>query len=205
MMTHRTILLAILGLGMAFSATAQTPWKGEGFSADFSQTGSAGQETMSGRFFLDSEGMRMETTAEGQPVVSIMRFEENDMIMLMPAMKMYMTMPYSMMGESAGSTLVEMFDGACGQYAVSKKLGSESLNERDVEKWRCEQSSVGSADADVWFDEDLGAPIRVIDDNGERFELSNIEEGDQAASLFQPPADYQPMSMQNMMPKDPQN
>jgi outer membrane lipoprotein-sorting protein len=205
-MMYRTVLLAIMSSALALDAAAQTNWGGEGFSADFAQNGTgAPDENMSGRFFLDREGMRMETMAEGQAVVSIMQFEENQMLMLMPEMKMYMIMPLSMTEEGAGKTLVEKFNGACAEYAVSKKQGSETLNGRDVEKWRCEQSTVGQADADVWYDAELMAPIKVVDDEGSRFELSNIVEGDQPSSLFQPPADFQPMSMQNMMQMKPNN
>jgi hypothetical protein len=195
-------LLVVVAL-QAGDVLAEGKWQGTGFSADFSQTfEGSGQQDQNGRLFLDSEGMRMEMTEEGQAVVTIMRFSENDMLMLMPDAKMYMQMPFSAMGQQGAGTLEGKFASACAEYREGEKLGSETVNGRATEKWRCVGSTNDEPDADIWFDQDLGAPIRVVDDAGSRFELSNIKEGDQAAGLFQPPADYQRMSMQDMMQMD---
>jgi hypothetical protein len=200
MMSYRLfILMLVLGF-QAAGVFAEGRWEGTGFAADFRQTFTdTDQDEQSGRFFLDREGMRMEMTEEGRDVVSIMRFKENDMLMVMPDAKRYMIMPFSMLGQGGAATLEGKFAGACAEYAVKNRVGSEKINGRDTDKWRCEQSTNDEPDADIWFDESIGAPVLIVDDEGSRFEITGIVEGDQPAELFQPPADFRPMSMQDMM------
>jgi hypothetical protein len=196
-------LLLIMALNV-MDAFAGGKWEGTGFSADFTQTYSddSGQAAESGRFFLDSAGMRTEMSSDGERMVSIIRFEENDMLMLMPEEKMVMTIPIMSQGEGEPARLEGKFAGACAEFNEREHLGDETINGRNTQKWRCERHREGDPDANQWYDTKLGVPIAVEDDAGSRFEITNIVEGAQPADLFQPPADYQGMSMQGMMQMD---
>jgi hypothetical protein len=199
----QTVLLVIVTAVIALFGTdlgAGEEWQGTAFSADFSETfGNSGQEAQRGRMYLDEPGMRMETTEEGEPVVMIIRFAENDMLSLVPGEKIYMKIPYAFVVDGQNARLEQKFAGPCAEFAQREKLGSDTVAGRATEKWRCAGSYEDEADATEWYDPELGIPLRAEDEDGGRFELSNIQVGSQPANLFQPPADYQVMDMGAMM------
>ena len=81
-----------------------------------------------------------------------------------------------------------------------RKIGDETVNGRSTVKY--EGTSKKSGTHNVWIDKKIVFPIKwqSNDDSGESSgELQNIQEGPQAASLFEIPSDYQKMDMSQMM------
>jgi hypothetical protein len=81
-----------------------------------------------------------------------------------------------------------------------RKIGDETVNGRSTVKY--EGTSKKSETHYVWIDKKIVFPIKW-QSNGESGEssgeLQNIQEGPQAASLFEIPSDYQKMDMSQMM------
>jgi len=74
-----------------------------------------------------------------------------------------------------------------------RKVGSEALNGREADKW--EVRKAGEAEPSLlWVDKRLRIVVRR-ESGDSLFELKNIQEGPQDASLFAVPADYQKMSV----------
>jgi len=196
--TTGLIAITLLAAG---DLLAEGKWEGTGFSGDFTETtvDEDGTETQSGRLFMDERGVRMEMSNEGEAMVMIMRFEENEIITVMPAEEAYMKMPFAMTGQGTTARIEDQFTGPCAEYAKREKLGDETVNGRSTEKWRCEESTDLDADAFEWYDSELGIPVRSEDDEGGRFDLTNIKTGSQPAALFEPPSDYSLIDMGAMM------
>jgi hypothetical protein len=199
-------MLCLSALQFVFAVFPHTvqaqQWTGPGFSADMAIVDPEypGQE-MLGKMFVDKPGMRIEQTMEGERSVTIVHFAEETTLVLMPAEKAYMELPpEAMAGET--ESLRGLAEGdPCTVYKRSKKLGSETLQGRRTEKWRCQDPKYddGAAGATLWYAPSLSFVVREKDDDGNEFELRNIKEGRQPAELFQVPAGYQKMAMP-MMP-----
>ena len=73
------------------------------------------------------------------------------------------------------------------QIVSCHKLGNDVVNGRAAVKY--EGSSSDGNTATVWIDPKLRFVLKMHDKNGD-FDLRNIKEGAQSASLFEPPAGY---------------
>ena len=82
------------------------------------------------------------------------------------------------------------------QGTTCKNLGVEQVNGRSCVHWQItdKNGKVGN----VWIDQKLHFPIKTVDEDS-KWELSNIQEGEPAASLFEIPSGYQKMDMGGMM------
>ena len=78
------------------------------------------------------------------------------------------------------------------------KLGSDSVNGRDTIQY--EGVSKKGDKMHVWVDTKLHVVVKT-DENSGGFELRNIQEGSQPASLFEVPAGYTKFDMGGMMQK----
>ena len=60
---------------------------------------------------------------------------------------------------------------------------------------------VGETAADIndWYDPELEFVIKSVDDNGEVFEVRDVQVGAQDASMFEIPAGYKKFDMSAMM------
>jgi hypothetical protein len=76
-----------------------------------------------------------------------------------------------------------------------RKIGSETVNGRSTVKY--EGTNAKGETGDVWLDPKLRFPVKWEGKNGS-WELRNIQEGTQPASLFEIPADYKKFDMPNM-------
>ncbi len=75
------------------------------------------------------------------------------------------------------------------------KIGSETVNGRSTVKY--EGTNAKGETSNVWVDPKLRFPVKWEGKNGS-WELRNIQEGTQPASLFEIPADYKKFDMGNM-------
>ena len=76
-----------------------------------------------------------------------------------------------------------------------RKVGNETVNGRSTVKY--EGTNAKGETGDVWLDPKLRFPVKWEGKNGS-WELRNIQEGTQPASLFEIPADYKKFDMPNM-------
>lgn len=190
---------AALAFGVAATAGAGQ-YSGPGFSgvAWFGDNGTADQQI--GAMHVDKPGFRMESQQDGQRMAILAYWDRETTYTVMLDQKMYMEIPT----EQAGSSPAD-FDGKpCDGYENAKKIGSETVNGRATEKWRCTgelETMPGeqAADSTSWFDPKLGFPVREVKDSGDAFEVRDIKVARQDPSLFEIPAGYQKLDMNMMM------
>lgn len=125
---------------------------------------------------------------------------------LMDQMHMYMEMSAQSPGQrmSYGFFRTGDVEAACSdwmQLAQNKggschKVGSETVNGRSTVKY--ESTNSNGETGDVWLDPKLRFPVKWQGKNA-GWELRNIQEGSQPASLFEIPAGYTKMDMGGMM------
>lgn len=199
----RTFFITIAGL-LAAALTALPAGAGEytgpGFSGDyyFGENGTADQPV--GTMHVGRTGMRMNMSSDGQKSATLVFWNEENIISLMIDQKMYMEMT----PEQTGGGLSDFESKPCFGYKSAKKLGSETINGRKTEKWRCTgeikpEPGEPASDTTVWFDLELKFPIRDINDSGDAFEVRNIKIGRQDASLFKIPPGFKKFDMSSMM------
>ena len=188
-------------------AAAQMAVHPQPFSADmqFSSTRGGGMgHDMNGKMYFGSGHLRMDVqggTRGGSVVITDFKTQVTDI--LMPEQKMYME---HKAGEMAGHRPgmmpnIKPFedpDNPCaGENGMTcKKVGVESVNGRACDHWQITDKS-GKV-SNVWIDQKLHFPIKTVGDDS-TWELSNIQEGEPSASLFQIPSGYTKMDMGSMM------
>lgn len=194
--TH-LVLVLFLAAAAVLPLPAQTPGP---FSADMAFSGGQGMSA-TGKLFFNGDKVRMEMTTQGHSSVMISDQAKKTAYMLMPQQKMYMAMPTD--GAAAGGRRRgpdwRAYDAAnpCANMpdTTCTKAGNETVNGRLCTKWQFS----GKANRTVWIDQKTGIPIKTQMENGATMDLTNVQEGAQAASLFEIPDGYQKMDMGNMM------
>lgn len=198
-MTRNTIPAAIIvaATWLAAPAMAET-YAGPGFSgeAHLAEPGKPMQKM--GTVNVDTHGFRLDMVAQGQHVISLLYWTDPTTVVLMPDQGMFMELPPEQSGWS------EFENRPCSGFEGAKKLGSESFDGRDTEKWRCTgptntPQGQTPSDATVWYDKSLKFEVRVEEDNGNRFEIRNINTGRQDAALFEIPNGYSKFDLDAMM------
>ncbi len=177
-------------------ALAQMP---NPFSADMKMTGGR-QGLMTGKMYFGATSFRMEMNAGGHESIMITTYATKVMYMIMPAQKMYMEFHGDQMPGGRQQQSWKAYDASnpCASEtgATCKKVGTEAVNERVCDKW--EITDAKSNTRTVWIDQRSHIPIKTVRKDA-TWELLNIKEGPQAASLFEVPAGYQKMDMGSMM------
>lgn len=197
-------IISAVGL-LCCGAAAQVPQLTP-FSANFQVTSTRMQgssQQMSGKIYVDRNHMRMETS--GGPLgdaIMITNLTTKTTDTLMPAQHMYMEFNAGqMMGRRPGMPNIKSYpdpnDPCANQEGVTcKNLGVEQVGGRSCVHWQItdKNGKVGN----VWIDQNLHFPIKVAD-NDSSWELTNIQEGQPAATMFEVPPGYQKMDMGSMM------
>jgi hypothetical protein len=83
------------------------------------------------------------------------------------------------------------------QLTNCKNLGTEHVNGRTATKWQA--TNAKGQTGYFWLDPELHFMIKADTADGGHFDLRNIKEGSQPTSLFEPPAGYRVVTMQQMM------
>ncbi len=179
------------------------------FSADFVNTGKDKGDRTPSKIYVGQHKMRIETNDRGENSgAAIMDFANQKMVILVPQQKMYMDSMPRMMQERQMWFRPEDPNNACPQYeslvkkyspnenVTCRKVGEDTVNGRPAIKY-AGTSNKGSGF--VWVDPKLRFVLKWQDDKGGGGELRNIQEGTQAASLFEVPSDYHKFDMQQMM------
>ena len=189
--------VALFLLAPTFAAIAGS-YGGPGFSGTvwFGENGGNAQKM--GSVHVGGAGFLMNIEGQGQQVSSLIRWDSKIIWSLMHDQKLYMELPPEQSGWQ------EYEAKACVGYQNGEMQGSETVGGRTTEKWRCTgQTAVAPggtpSDATVWYDPELQFGVKSVEDNGNIFEIRDIERGAQAASLFKVPDDYQKLDMSAMM------
>jgi outer membrane lipoprotein-sorting protein len=197
--TRISIAFAIL----TACAFAQAPTMPQ-FSADMSMTSQRQPEPTKGKIFFDKGNMRMDMTTQRGDVSIIRDNSAKVSYTLMHERKMYMEMKdgaQQRMGRMMRPPDVRAYDPSnpcAGEEGVTcKKIGDETVNGRDCEKWEF-TSTDASKNKTAWVDKKLHFPVKTVSAES-TFELSNIKEGAQDKSHFEVPADYQKFDPAMMM------
>ncbi len=157
---------------------------------------------MSGKMYVDQQAMRMDMNGEGpREAVIITTFATQTVDIVMPQQRMYME---HRAGENAmrrgpDTSDVHPYDpkNPCASEpgTTCKDLGQETVNGRSTNHWQVTHKD-GNV-SNVWIDNSLHFPIKTVS-GGTTWQLTNIKEGPQDASLFQIPAGYRKMDITGM-------
>jgi hypothetical protein len=191
-----------------FSLSAIAVLAQEDFSADMVDT-SQSKAVNKAKMYATKDKMRFEPEAQGaHGTAVIVNFTTHTSDALMPERKMYME--FQGQGPGMQQWSRELFrpsdvGNACSEWlklpnnqgGTCKNLGSETVNGRSTVKY--EGTNAKGETGYVWVDKKIGFPIKWQSKN-DTWELQNIKEGSQPASLFEIPAGYQKFQMPTGIP-----
>lgn len=199
----RILLIFVVALGTT-KVFAQ-----EDFSGDMVST-VQGKEHRA-KIYATKDKMRFEPENQAPSKAAvIVNFSTHMNAVLMPERKMYMEMPQGQGPAGQQQWNRDLFrptnlDDACSEWVKlpqnqggsCKNLGSETVNGRSTVKFEGTNSKGETGYA--WVDKKIAFPIKWQGKN-DTWELQNIKEGSQPASLFEIPSDYQKFQMPAGMP-----
>jgi hypothetical protein len=201
----RTIPMVVLAVLVLLQLAAAQVHEVQPFSADmqFSSTGAKAGHDMTGKMYVSSEHMRMDMQSGGPGggAIMITNFASQTTDTLMPAQHMYMEFKADQQGRRGMGPNIKAFhdpNNPCADEPGStcKNMGVEQVNGRTCDHWQITDKN-GKV-SNVWIDQKLHFPIKGVSDTS-TWELTNIQEGEPAASLFEIPAGYQKMDVSGMM------
>jgi len=186
----------------AVSALAQTEFSAEMYDLQKGQTSQA-------KMYFGKDKIRFEPTKKdvrgGGALIINLATQTN--IVLMDQQQMYMEMPQQIAGQR-NAYAYNFFrtgdvEAACSDWvqhyhangASCHKIGSDTVNGRSAVKY--EGTNANGDTTTFWVDPKLRFPIKAQGKNT-NWELRNIEEGAQPASLFEVPAGYKKFDMGNI-------
>jgi hypothetical protein len=151
-----------------------------------------------GNVHVGGAGFLMNIESQGQKISSLIKWNSETVWSLMHDQKLYVEIPPEQSGWD------EYEAKACVGFRNGEKQGSETIDGRATEKWRCTgQTTVPQggtpSDATVWYDPELQFALKTAEDNGNVFEIRDVKIGAQDASMFEIPGGYQKFDMNAMM------
>lgn len=202
------IVLFLAGSQVVNSTDAQTTGSMP-FTADVSSMGPApggGNMTMIGKLWAAKGMLRRESLDEGHVMIVINDTVKHTSFHLVPDQGFYEDVT-ALSGTMGGFYTDDLIPGAPANLFVQDpanpcsamigahcvKIGKDAVNNRVCTKWKVTDKSAKSWTECV--DEKLRAMIQM-DQGGRSFTLTNIQEGDQQASLFKVPADLKMVVLQ---------
>ena len=159
---------------------------------------------MSGKMYFGTGHLRMDVQGGLRGgVIMITDFKTQTSDILMPEQHIYLEQKAgATAGPAAGmvpnvKTYRDPSNPCAGEQGMTcKNLGVEEVNGRTCDHWQITDKN-GKV-SNVWIDQKIHFPIKVVSEDSS-MTLSNIKEGEPAASLFQIPAGYTKMDLGNMM------
>ncbi|MGZ4822306.1 MAG: DUF4412 domain-containing protein [Terriglobales bacterium] len=178
------------------------------FSADMKGTGRDGQD-LNGKIFWGGGGnLRMDMHPQGgRDASNIKNIGKKTSYVVMHEQRMYMEMNVdNPMSRRMSNSDIKPFDSnhpcADREGYTCTRLGSETVNGRSCDKWEVKGPDGNST---LWIDQKLHFPIRSVSSNGHTFDLINVKEGPQPASVFEVPAGYRKMDLGATGVRPPKN
>lgn len=161
------------------------------FSAD-TVTILNGGEKVTGKLYYKPDRFRMEMNTQ-EDMIMITRIDRKVAWNIMPAMKMYMEMPFDLKNRPM---VEDKFEGETER----KLIGSETFDGHPTKKYLITYKS-GNRTEQVyqWIATDMNFPLKTAATDGAWIqEFRNVRIGSQTNSLFEIPAGYQKMEMPQM-------
>lgn len=147
------------------------------------------------KVYVSGERLRFETTTQAHAGVAIMDLEKHTSLMLVPATKTYVTSavargrgPMPFFRPSDAENACEAWEKQVGKPGSCTKVGDETINGRSAVKYK---GTTANGDTGFfWLDRQLNFVTKW---EGEQTaaEFRNVKEGQQDASLFAVPSDYE--------------
>lgn len=156
------------------------------------------------RMYFTKDKIRFEPAANNSPHggAFIVNYATQTSLVLMDQQHMYMEMPASAQLQRQGYFLfqIDNIEAACSDWqkmpsnqgGTCHKLGDETVNGRNAVKF--ETTSASGEVKHFWINPKLRFPVKWESKNSSG-ELRNIQEGPQAASLFEIPPGFTKMQM----------
>jgi len=177
------------------------------FSADVVNVDQPNSPT---RIYFGKDKLRIESKPGADPRSSgavLINFDTQTTTVLMAQQHMYMEMPVTQnqrLGYANTFFRTGDVEAACGDWqkmthvqgGTCRKVGSETVNGRSTVKY--EGSNSSGEVSHFWIDPKLRFPVKW-EGKKEKWELRNIQEGAQSASMFEIPAGYTKFDMGGMM------
>jgi outer membrane lipoprotein-sorting protein len=197
--TRRIAALAILLLLAVCSVCAQPSVPQ--FSADMRINNPKLGHEAQGKLYFGGNRFRMDMTAQGHESVVITDMASKVTYLLMPQQQMYMEMRPEMVRTRTPDFKLYDPEDPCANVPDTNcaKVGTETVNGRTCDKWQFTSTKGVGETRTVWIDQKTRIPVKTVNADGTVFELTNIKEGPQPASLFGIPAGYQKMDLGGMM------
>ncbi len=192
------IFVAACSMLRPFSLTAQTtapPFTlDKPSSADLTITMKKGT-TIQAKAYLDGDKVRADLTMNGMAMTSIIRKDQQKIYQVLAAQKMVMEMPLDP-EKFKGYSAVDSAFGDGGDFAL---IGSDTVNGVACTKYKVTSAKTKQVFF-FWLDTARKVPVEMAEDNGSlTVAWKNYQAGPQDPTLFEPPPDYQVISMAGMM------
>lgn len=193
-LVSRKLVFRMTGL-LLFCLTI--PALAQEFSADLVRQKPAG--AANSKVSVSGGKVRLETEGQAHPNYVILSLTQRQSAMVLPDSKSYVVSPPGRVPSSIPFFIVDDPDNACAAWekSVSKpktcaKLGDDTINGRSAVKYTGTSSNGDTGTA--WVDRKLRFVVKWEGEKGAA-ELQNIQEGPQAASLFEIPTDYEKLDL----------
>lgn len=197
-MKLRLCVASVIAVGVLLSllVAAQMPPPMTPFSADLEATSNRGGNIppeVNGKLYFTRGRIRMDMRGSSGDVIMITNATTHTSDMLMPAQHMYMEFKTNPATHrpGMGPSITPLRDpgNPCADEkgTTCKKVGVEQVNDRTCDHWVIMQKD--GAVSNVWVDQKLHFPIKTVT-KGDTWQLTNIKEGEPAASLFVIPPGY---------------
>jgi Domain of unknown function (DUF4412) len=185
-------------------AAAQIP-KLVPFTANMQMTSTrGGSPDMTGKLFVGAGHLRMNMGTAGHETAVITDFATQTSDILMVDQQMYIESKAGQTpGRGPGQITQDLKsynpENPCASQPdwTCKKIGVEEVNGRTCDHW--EVTDKQGKVSNFWIDQKLHFPVKLVTQDS-TITLSNIQEGEADASLFQVPAGFRKMDLGGMMP-----
>jgi len=198
----RKFAVAIVFAFIASIVMAQVPGAVP-FSADMTMKPAKSPDRMNGKMYFSGSKMRWDMSMRGRDSVMITDIPGKVSYMVMPQQKMYMEMRADQMQHGPKMDNFKSYDPnnpcANAEDMTCEKGGSETVNGRAADKWIFKKKSTGKLVMTTWLDKKIHFPVKSLMEDGTEMDLTNVQEGAPAASVFEIPAGYKKFDMGAMM------
>jgi len=159
--------------------------------------------TMSGKIYVKGDMVRAEHEMMGRKSIIIFNATTNKMLNLDPQRKLCIESEgVNFQAVGGGAPLVESEEYWKEIGATKKPIGTEDIGEYSCEKYAITYEDESRGEGTLWSSPKLGTWIRFVSKNKigtSTMELKNIKEEPLDDSLFQVPADYKRVSVDNVI------
>ena len=191
----RNLVFRITGLLLLICVSL--PAFAQEFSADLVRQKPAG--AANSKVNVSAGKVRLETAGQAHPNYVILSLAQRQSAMVLPDSKSYVVSPPGHVPSSIPFFIVDDPDHACAAWEKSvgipkscTKAGDDTINGRSAVKYT---GTSGNGDTGTaWVDRKLRFVVKWEGEKGAA-ELQNIQEGPQAASLFEIPSDYEKLDL----------